>query len=162
MTCPTQSHNIGIVAETVCPKCGEERRPGADACRRCGLLVSRWATFKKDILPAVPVLDALWAKLEADWENDALHARFLDEAATLGSLDLAAARYRARLRRGDDPRAQAGLDRAVRLVLQLHKVEGPDPALGTAARLVKFAGIFIAVVLFVATVWVMWAALGRR
>jgi hypothetical protein len=109
-----------------------------------------------------PALDGLWANVEADWENDAAHARFLDQAAVLGTLDIAAARYRQRLKKDADPRAQAALDRAVRLALEIQGVQAPDPGLGKLARLIKITGILIAVGLFVATLWVVWATLGRR
>jgi hypothetical protein len=123
--------------------------------------VSRWAGF---VAPSLehPALDGLWAKVEADWENDAAHARFLDQAAVLGTLDIAAARYRQRLKKDADPRAQAALDRAVRLALEIQGVQAPDPGLSKLARLIKFTGILIAVGLFVATLWVVWATLGRR
>src|SRR5262245_28315700 len=118
MTCPTQSHNIGIVAAaTICPKCGAERAPGADSWARSGLLVSRWSGFEQPQSLGPPAVGTLWAGVEADWDNGAPHARFLDQAAVLGALDLAAARYRRRLLEGSDVRAQAGLDRAVRLAL---------------------------------------------
>src|SRR5438093_748502 len=137
MTCSTQSHNIGIVAAaTVCPKCAQERPAGADACPHCGLLVSRWAMFTPPPLDH-PALDALWATVEADWDNDAPHARFLDQAAALGVLDLAAAHYRRRLQPDSDGRAQAGLDRAVRLALQIQGVQAPDPGLSAAIGIVK-------------------------
>ena len=157
---------LGIVAAaTVCPKCGYERPGGADACPRCGLLVSRWSGYLAPSLEH-PALDVLWAKVEADWDDDGPHARFLDQAATLGALDVAAAHYRRRLLQseaaGGDARAQAGVDRAVRLALEIQGVQAPDPSLGNLARLIKIAGIFIALALFVATLWVVWAALGRR
>jgi hypothetical protein len=169
MTWPTQSHNIGIVAvATVCPKCASDRPVGADSCPRCGLLVSRWSNFARPEIHH-PVLDTLWARVEAEWSDEGRHARFLDQAAVLGALDVAAARYRSRLARlaegrdeGERSRAQAGLDRAVRLALQLQGVQAPDPAIASAGRLVKIAGLFIALVLFVTTLWVVWAMLSRR
>jgi hypothetical protein len=161
MTRPTQSHNIGIVAPTACPKCGYERPPGADACPRCGLLASRWASFVPPTGAGNAGLDALWGRVEAAWGEDAPHARFLEHAATQGALHLAAARYRSRL---PDEKAQAGLDRAVKLALQLQQVtaQAPDPSLSKLAQLVKVAGLFLAALLAAATVWVLWVAMGRR
>jgi hypothetical protein len=155
-----------VAAATVCPKCSSERRPGADSCARCGLLVSRWAGFVPSQPAADPLLDGLWARVEAGWEDDAPHARFLDQAAVLGALDLAAARYRTKLRGDSAPRAQAGLDRAVRRALQLQEAAAlrprEDPSLAAVGRWVKYSGISVAIALFIATLWVVWAALGRR
>ena len=154
MTCRAQSYNISSMSvPTVCPKCERERRPGEDACARCGLLVSRWAGFSND-LPSHPVLDALWGKVEEAWEDDTRHARFLEEAAAAGALDLAAARYSGRIRKDGDPRAKAGLDRATNLALQLQKVTaGSD--LGQAARWLKIVGTTVAIALFLCTLWLL-------
>jgi hypothetical protein len=101
--------------------------------------------------------------VEAGWDDDSAHARFLDQAAVLGALDLAAACYRRKLgAQATQARAQSGLDRAVRLALQLHQASPHDPSIARTARLVKFAGIFVALVLFVATMWVVWVAVARR
>jgi hypothetical protein len=170
MTRSSQTYNIVIVtAPTVCPKCQRERRAGEDACAKCGLLVSRWAGFANEI-QSHPLLDALWGKVEESWEDDARHARFLDEAAAAGALDLAAARYATRLRQhsnseggsdsDSDPRARAGLERATRLALQLQKLTA-DSDLGQAARWLKVAGAAVAIALFAATLWVLFQSFRR-
>ncbi|HZS41138.1 MAG TPA: hypothetical protein VFF06_30120 [Polyangia bacterium] len=104
----------------VCPKCQHERRPGDDACRRCGLLVSRWESFTDAVTPH-PAIDAAWEALQSSWEDADAHRRFLELCAGADGLDLAAAHYRSRLRRAPpDSRARAGLDRALHLVETLH------------------------------------------
>jgi hypothetical protein len=146
---------------TVCPKCARERSAGADACAGCGLLVSRWSGWAPD-LGGEPRLTPLWAEIEESWEDDARHARFLDAAAGWSALDLAAAHYRDALRRRPgDTRAQAGIDRAVRLALQLQEVAGREPALGAGARWLKLFGVAVAAVLLLATMWVLVSTLRR-
>ncbi len=150
-----------------CPKCQRTPLPNEAACGRCGLKRSRWATFAEE-LPSHPVLDALWKKVEEAWDDDACHTRFIDEASALGALDLAAARYRKRLRSSDgndDPRAQAGLDRAARLVLSQNVAPSRDEGaavLGSAARTLKWVGVVAAAALLGATVWVLFIAMTRR
>jgi hypothetical protein len=124
-------------------------------------LVSRWAGWSVD-LSGEPQLSALWARLEEAWDDDPRHAAFLDAAAGLGALDLAAAHYREALRRRPgDVRAQAGIDRAVRLALQLQEATGREPALGPGARWLTRAGVALAAALLLATVWVLVTTLRR-
>jgi hypothetical protein len=147
---------------TICPKCNRERLPGEDACSRCGLLVARWASFAAAEAPSHPVLDGLWGKVEESWEDDARHARFLEEAASVGGLELAAHRYRNRLRHENDARAQAGLERAVKMAIQLQEVTASEPVLGAGARWLKLGVLVAAALLLAATVWVLVVALSRR
>jgi hypothetical protein len=104
-------------------------------------------------------LEALWARLESAWEDDTRHARFLEQANSLGALHFAAARYRSRL---PDGKAQTGLDRAVKLALQLHEGQAPDAGIGRLGRVVKIGFVFIALMFLSATMWVVWVAVGRR
>jgi hypothetical protein len=150
-----------MTTPTICPKCRRERLPGEDSCARCGLLVARWGSFAADA-PSHPVLDGLWGKVEESWEDDARHARFLEEAAALGGLELAAHRYRTRLRRENDPRAQAGLERAVKMAIQLQEVTASEPVLGAGARWLKLGVLVGAALLLAATVWVLTVALTRH
>jgi hypothetical protein len=109
-----------VRVSTVCPKCQRERRPGDDACARCGLLLSRWESYSDEVA-AHPAIDAAWSALESSWEDADAHRRFLELCAGADGIDLAAAHYRARLRRAsDDSRARAGLERALTLVERLH------------------------------------------
>ncbi|MFI5289688.1 MAG: hypothetical protein ACHQ17_08555, partial [Polyangia bacterium] len=65
---------------TSCPKCQRERRPGEDACARCGLLVARWEGFLLE-LPLLPPVDQAWDELLRAWHDDEAHRRFLQIAA---------------------------------------------------------------------------------
>src|SRR4051812_32618418 len=104
---------------TVCAKCGHGTI-SSGACARCGLLVENWPTYTETVR-SHPYLDARWAKLVAAWDEDVAHTRFLDEAARLEALDVAAGRFRARLREDpNDPRAAAGLERSAILAERIH------------------------------------------
>jgi hypothetical protein len=127
-----------------CPKCQRERRPGEDACARCGLVVTRWEGFAAVSvgLAGHPLLDGLWAAVEADWNDGAAHERFLDQAASARRLDVAAARYgAARRTRPGDARAESGLKRAALLVERLLEVERTTPV-PSGTRLVQLALAF--------------------
>ena len=152
-----------MTAPTACPKCRRERRPGEDACARCGLLVARWAGFSAgEPAPlAHPLLDALWKKVEESWDDEAAHARFLDAAVEERALDLAAARYRAAQDRSpDDARAHAGLERAGLLATQIQMQA--EPVLGPSARWLKLVGLAAAALLLMATMWVLFLSLRPR
>jgi hypothetical protein len=147
----------------LCPKCRREAQPGEAACPRCGLRADRWSGFAA-AAPGHPLVDRLWARLLESWEDEAQHARFLDEATAAGALDIAAARYSLRLRdQPDDARARSGLERATQLALQLRApLSDPDEVLGSGARLLKLAGIGVAALLLLATMWVLMLTLSRR
>jgi hypothetical protein len=104
-------------------------------------------------------LEALWARLESAWEDEARHAHFLEHASALGALHFAAACYRRRL---PDGKAQTGLDRAVKLALQLQDGQAPDAGIGRLGRVVKIGFVFVGLMFLSATVWVLWAVVGRR
>jgi hypothetical protein len=138
-----------------CPKCQLERRPGADGCARCGLLVTRWETFAAET-PAHPVLDPLWSALVSRWNDDGAHQRFLDAAAIADALDLAAARYRQRYYADrDDARAQGGLERAVRLAQTLYEARARSERPPRAPLILKIAGTMCAGLVLIAAVWVL-------
>jgi hypothetical protein len=144
---------VGIPSH--CPKCQAEARPGAVGCARCGLLVSRWESFVVDV-PSHPALDAMWETLAAGWDDDAAHRRFLDAAALVDALDVAAARYRERLRDTPaDARAQAGLERAARLAQSLHETRTRAERPPAAPRLLRVGGTVVAGVVLLATMWVL-------
>jgi hypothetical protein len=105
-----------------CPKCEHAREPGRDACAHCGLLVTLWDGYRAS-QGVHPMLDGLWAAVEADWGDEEAHARFVDQAVASGRLDVAAARYRQWLRgRPGDRQARAGLARVGLLAERLHAV----------------------------------------
>lgn len=139
----------------VCPKCQRERRPGEDACARCGLLVTRWEGFSEDVAKLEPV-DAAWEALKREWHDEDAHRRFLDLSAQVSGLDVAAAHYRRAAReRPDDPRPEMMLKRAFMLAQNLYAARaqaertqlpsGWVRALGfVGAAIVVFAGLMLA------------------
>ena len=145
---------------TACPKCQRERLPGEDACARCGLLVARWEGFAAEE-PTHPGLEEPWHKLEASWDDDKAHGAFLELAATLDALDVAAAHYRRRqLAAPEDERAKRGLARAVTMAQTLYvaraKAERPPRApvilklVGTMfAGLILLTAVYVVIVTFV-------------
>lgn len=80
--------------EGSCPKCGAPRT-GAESCPRCGVVFAR---FDPAALEAgVPDdIKALWAHVEAGWDDRARHALFTETAIARGEAAYAASRYRAR------------------------------------------------------------------
>ncbi len=145
-----------------CPKCQRERLPGEDACARCGLLVSRWEGF----VIAEPTLEALdqpWAELQARWGDAQQHARFIDLAASLDALDVAAARYRRmRLAQPDDERAQAGLRLAVERAQSLYVLKAQMERPPRAPVVLKLLGTMFAGLILIAALWTLFAAFGHR
>src|SRR6476659_5035258 len=96
---------------TACPKCQRERLPGEDACARCGLLVARWEGFAVEE-PTHPALEEPWQKLEAAWGDEKAHTAFLELAAAVEGLDVAASKYRRRKQAvPGDEKAERGLAR---------------------------------------------------
>jgi hypothetical protein len=144
---------------TACPKCQRERRPGEDACARCGLLVARWDGFAVEE-PTHPALEEPWRALVGAWDDERAHTRFLELASMVDALDVAAAKYRGRQRaQPDDERAAAGMARAVTMAHTLYvaraEAERPPRApvilklMGTMfAGLILLAAIYVAVVTF--------------
>src|SRR3954468_22248237 len=92
-----------------CPKCQRIRQPGQDACAQCGLLVTRWESFKLEV-PSLEPVDKAWSDLQPQWTEDEAHKRFLDLAAQFDGLDVAAALYKKRsIEDPQDIRAREGL-----------------------------------------------------
>ena len=139
---------------TVCPKCQKERLPGEDACARCGLLVARWEGYAVEE-PTHPALDEPWRALEAAWDDEAAHARFLELAAAVDALDLAAARYRQR-RQADpsDARAERGLGRAVTMAQSLYVARAATERPPRAPMILKLLGTLFAGLILIAAIWV--------
>ncbi len=144
-----------------CPKCERARQPGEHACARCGLLVARWAVYS-DEPPAHPALDPVWEALQASWQDQATHARFLELAASSGGLDLAAARYRAaRKQRPGDALADAGLQRALVLAEHLHVAAAQSERRPTGFVL-RLVGFTLTALVLLSAVWLAVLLLHRR
>jgi hypothetical protein len=120
-------------------------------------LVARWEDFAAAAPPPPldPLLDAPWAALDAAWDEDSAHARFLDAAAAADALDVAASHYR---RRRDanpgDARARAGLERTLLLAQRIYQAraqaERPLPPEMRTLKLVGtlFAGLLLGAVIY--------------
>jgi hypothetical protein len=157
---------VSMRFQTVCPKCQRERMPAPpgkeDACARCGLLVARWDGFKVEI-PSLPPLDAAWADLQNRWADDDAHRKFLDLAADLGGLDLAAAHYRTvRDERPSDVRAEAGLRRASNLAQSLYAAHAQADRTRTPSGALRAAGLVGAIVVVLAAMWAFYFVFTRR
>ena len=146
---------MGVRLATACPKCQRERIPGEDACARCGLLVTRWEGFALEE-PSHPALEEPWQKLEASWHDEGEHARFLELAATVDGLDVAAARYRRRkLAQPDDERAEKGLQRAVNMAHRLYVARAEAERPPRAPVILKIVGTMFAGFILLAAVYAM-------
>lgn len=146
---------------TSCPKCQRERVPGEDACARCGLLVARWEGFAVAD-PAHPALEEPWAKLEQAWGDDAAHSAFLELAATVDGLDVAAAKYRRRkLADPTDARAERGLARAVTMAQTLYVARAQAERPPRAPVILKIVGTMFAGLILLAAVYVVIVTFAR-
>jgi hypothetical protein len=129
--------------------------PGEDACARCGLLVARWEGFAVEE-PHHPALEEPWQKLQAEWQDDAAHTRFLELAATVDGLDVAAAKYRRRqLATPDDERANKGLTRAVNMAQTLYKARAAAERPPRAPMILKIVGTMFAGLILLAALYVV-------
>jgi hypothetical protein len=119
--------------------------PAEDACARCGLLVTRWEGYATEE-PTHPALEEPWKELEAgQWQDESAHARFLELAAAVDGLDVAAARYRKKtLAEPDDTRAQWGLDRAVGMAQTLYVAKAKAERPPRAPLILKLVGTLFA------------------
>jgi hypothetical protein len=144
---------------TVCPKCQHERKPGEDACARCGLLVARWAGFVVE-LPSVPQVDAAWQALQAEWPEPEAHRRFLEQASACDALDVAAARYReSRRERPGDDRGEEGFRRAVALADSLYAQKAQAARTKMPSGWLRAAGLVGALVVLSAALGLFFWAL---
>jgi hypothetical protein len=85
-------------ASSACPKCGKKRSPEAASCPRCGLVFELW--HAESSVPLSSLDDAgaeLWRKVEANWNDTALHEGLLKHCLQTGSLAAAGRLYRERL-----------------------------------------------------------------
>jgi hypothetical protein len=83
-----------------CPKCGH-RQHNKESCHKCGLVFANvrpgdkpWERFAPEKMPAIRVAREIWARLEANPADAALHEEFLKHCRTSGVAEFAALRYR--------------------------------------------------------------------
>jgi hypothetical protein len=82
----------------VCPKCGKKRNADDQSCARCGLTFALWnAEAGVPLANLDPKGEELWAKVEANWSDSALHEDFLKHCLQAGMLAPAGRLYRQRL-----------------------------------------------------------------
>jgi hypothetical protein len=145
----------------VCPKCRRQARETDQACARCGLLRTHFATYDPRP-PPHPRLDPLWAHALADWEDARRHQALFDvvQSDVIGMEALAglSQRYSAVLReRPDDQIAAAAQERLLQLALRL-----PSPADRERGDLwVKVVRGAFGVILIVIALWLLRAILPR-
>jgi hypothetical protein len=118
-------------------------------------LVARWDGFAVEE-PTHPMLEEPWARLQAAWGDDAAHARFLELAAAVDGLDVAAARYRKRkLADPTDAKAEAGLQRAVTMAQTLYVARAEAERPPRAPMVLKAIGTLFAGLILLAAIWVV-------
>jgi hypothetical protein len=119
-------------------------------------LVAHWERFAASAPPPDPVIDAPWAALEAAWDDDGAHTKFLDAAVAADALDVAAAHYRRRCDGNpDDARAKTGLTRTLLMAQRIYEARAqsertPPPSLKT----LKLAGALFAGLMFGAVIYI--------
>jgi hypothetical protein len=147
--------------QVACPKCGRERRPGEEACARCGLRTALWDGWREE-MPSIPALDEAWEKLQHEWEDERAHRRFLEQAAQLDALDLAAAHYRQRRRENpNDARAEEGLKRAAQLAVNVYAQKAQAERTTPPSGWWRVGGLIGALVIILAGFWVAWILMRR-
>jgi hypothetical protein len=136
--------------------------PGEDACARCGLLVARWEGFAVED-PMHPALEEPWKKLEETWGDDAAHTAFLELAATVEGLDVAAAKYRRRKQAmPEDTKAERGLARAVSMAQTLYVAKAKAERPPRAPVILKIVGTMFAGLILLAAIYVVIVTFTQR
>jgi hypothetical protein len=101
-----------------------------------------------------PALEEPWERLQAAWHDDAAHTRFLELAATVDGLDVAAAKYRKRkLAEPDDEKAEKGLQRAINLAHTLYVAKAEAERPPRAPVILKIVGTMFAGLILLAAVY---------
>ena len=119
-------------------------------------MVAHWERFAASAPPPDPVIDAPWAKLEAAWDEDAAHAKFLDAAAAADALDVAAAHYRRRRDANpDDARATSGLERTLMLAQRIYQARAQSERVPPSSiKTLKLVGTVFAMLMFFVVVYI--------
>jgi hypothetical protein len=119
------------------------------------LLVARWEGFAVEE-PTHPALEQPWDKLQETWSDDAAHSAFLELAATVEGLDVAAAKYRRRkLADPSDARAERGLARAVTMAQTLYVAKAQAERPPRAPVILKIVGTMFAGLILLAALYVV-------
>lgn len=130
-----------------CPKCHTPR--SGDSCPKCGVVFAKFdpALLEQGVNEEIR---RLWDEVEADWEDRARHAVFVERSLIAGAAGWAAGRYR---RRGaDDPLARDQLARiAARSEQLLLLSASPRPRIRWSRMGLVIAFLLAAAVGFLAT-----------
>ncbi|MCA1664888.1 MAG: hypothetical protein LC659_11550, partial [Myxococcales bacterium] len=119
------------------------------------MLVARWDGFAVAELTH-PALEQPWDTLQRSWSDDAAHTGFLELAATVEGLDVAAAKYRRRkLADPSDARADRGLQRAVTMAQTLYVARAQAERPPRAPVILKIVGTMFAGFILLAAVYVV-------
>ena len=117
--------------------------------------MARWDGFAVEE-PSHPALEEPWRKLEAAWDDDKAHTAFLELAATVDGLDVAAAKYRRKkLAAPEDAKAERGLARAVTMAQTLYVARAQAERPPRAPVILKIAGTMFAGLILLAAVYVV-------
>ena len=117
--------------------------------------MARWEGFAVEE-PSHPALEEPWHKLEAAWDDDKAHSAFLELAATVDGLDVAAAKYRRRkLAAPEDAKAERGLARAVTMAQTLYVARAQAERPPRAPVILKIVGTMFAGLILLAAVYVV-------
>ncbi|HEX9102134.1 MAG TPA: hypothetical protein VF997_08025, partial [Polyangia bacterium] len=117
--------------------------------------VARWEGFAVEE-PSHPALEEPWRALEAAWGDDKAHSAFLELAATVDGLDVAAAKYRRRQRTApEDEKAARGLQRAVTMAQTLYVAKAQAERPPRAPVILKIAGTMFAGLILLAALYVV-------
>ena len=143
-----------------CPKCGTPCGLMEVACSRCGLLSELFDKFAAEGDPAG--LDAAWADCEHEWARVDLHDHVLDVATRLHCLPALARRYRARLAGGEDPIAEKRLQQIAILIETATRMQAREDHPHHLSRAIRVAGNIAALLLLIATAWVLVIAWRRH
>ncbi len=97
------------------------------------------------------------------WEDDGAHSRFLELAATVEALDVAAAKYRRRkLAAADDEKAERGLQRAVTMAQTLYVARAKAERPPRTPVILKIVGTMFAGLILLAAIWVVIVTFARH
>jgi len=144
-------------SSALCPKCGAVRTAEDIACAKCGLV---FELFRPEEYQLGSELEALWTRLEHDWNDPQAHESFIAACSQSGALNEAARRYRVRAaERPGDALAARFRDQVTRQLLAAANLPPPasrGPAGSSQALKLAFAIVaFLVSVGLLAVAWQM-------
>ncbi len=133
-----------------CPECGYENQKGTPSCERCLLVFAKYER-KKSQGVGVQVqssqrLESQWQGILTDYENLALHEKFISDAAAEKSLPFASKQYKNMLDINPaDEMAKKMIDKIIQVatITYTPPFRKPPPK---SSRAVTFAVLFVILV----------------